>query len=162
MNIEINEDIFPLIRTFIIFLLIAVGTGLIMAFSEYSMASTIDSIVPHIDEEKRVYTEAVITRIVKSGDDYTAYGILDDDEEKLERKLNFYSNEMKEDTKVPVYHEKGNYTLIYSEIAEPPTDTFNYDKALKKLKLFGISFAVISLLLIGVNVFEKLFVKNGN
>ncbi len=162
MNIGLNEDVFPLIKTLLIFLIIVIGAGLFMSFSEYSMASNINIIFSEIPEEERVYTEAVITRIEVSGDDYTAYGILDDDEEKIERKLNFYSDEMKEDTKVPVYHQKDSYNYIGSKIAEPPEHLFNYDKSLKKLKFFGISFIILSLITIGVEIFEKVYIKKGN
>ena len=161
MKIDISEDTINIIKTFIIFLIIMTGAALLMSFSEYSIASNIEEIVPHIPEEKRVYTEALITKINKTSDEYTVYAILDDDEEQLTRRLNFYSDEIKEDTKIPVYHEKGNYNVIYSEIVEPP-GVFSYEKSLKKLKIFSISFVVMFLLLIGVNIFEKVFIKENN
>lgn len=161
MKIDISEDTINIIKTFIIFLIIMTGAALLMSFSEYSIASNIEEIVPHIPEEKRVYTEALITKINKTSDEYTVYAILDDDEEQLTRKLNFYSDEIKEDTKIPVYHEKGNYNVIYSEIVEPP-GVFSYEKSLNKLKIFSISFVVMFLLLIGVNIFEKVFIKENN
>ena len=143
-------------------MLMAAGMALFLAFSEYSLASGIKAMYNQIPEEDRVYTEAVITRIVPDDEDsYDVYGILDDDEEKLERKFNFYSNELKEDTKVPVYHEKGSYSYISSKIVEP-NFALNYEKSLKKLKIFGTIFVILSLIMTGAEIYEKVYIKKGN